>query len=266
MQRTGVIAALAALVLAMPATASAMPERNQAVAKPKPFVNVMPLGDSITWGYQIKSGKAVVIDGYRRDLWVRLRKVGMNVNFVGSCPRPKWDKWKCNGKGTMGDNNHEGHSGYRIDQLSANVPAWMNKYKPRIVLLMAGTNDIAQRYDLNNAPARMSKLIDRIRAARPSAHIFVATIPQYRDPANKARVKAYNDGVVKVVRSKGKLVHLVPQHIVGTERKDFSDHVHPSDCGYAKLSFVWYNTLERDLAPNKWPTGYWPWSNTGVCA
>ncbi|MGH3714744.1 MAG: SGNH/GDSL hydrolase family protein [Micromonosporaceae bacterium] len=231
-----------------------------------PYVNVMPLGDSITWGYTVKYGKPVVVDGYRKDLWVRLRNVGMNVNFVGSCPRPSWDRWKCNGGGTMGDNNHEGHSGYRIDQLSANVGRWAATYQPQIVLLMAGTNDIAQNYDLRRAPARLSTMIDRIRAVRPTAHIFVATIPQFRDPARKSTVDAYNNAIPGVVKSKDSRVHLVPQHLVGTQAKDFSDHVHPSDCGYAKLSFVWYYTMERHLARSDWPTGYYPWNNTGVCA
>lgn len=103
----------------------------------------------------MKNGTPVVVDGYRKDLWTRLRGVGMNVNFGGSCPRPTWDEWKCNGEGTMGDNNHEGHSGFRIDQLSANVDRWMDAYQPQIILLMAGINDIAQNYELPNATASL---------------------------------------------------------------------------------------------------------------
>ncbi|MGH3730764.1 MAG: GDSL-type esterase/lipase family protein, partial [Micromonosporaceae bacterium] len=173
MNRKRLVAVLAfvaagVVTLAMAPTVGAETVRvRQAVRTAESFVNVMPLGDSLTWGYTVKNGTPVVVDGYRKDLWTRLRKVGMNVNFVGSCPRP-WDEWKCNGDGTMGDNNHEGHSGFRIDQLSANVSRWMAVYKPQIVLLMAGTNDIAQRYDLPNAPRRLSAMIDKIRAARPT--------------------------------------------------------------------------------------------------
>ncbi|MGH3658926.1 MAG: SGNH/GDSL hydrolase family protein [Micromonosporaceae bacterium] len=271
MNRKRLVAVLAfvaagVVTLAMAPTVGAETVRvRQAVRTAESFVNVMPLGDSLTWGYTVKNGTPVVVDGYRKDLWTRLRKVGMNVNFVGSCPRP-WDEWKCNGDGTMGDNNHEGHSGFRIDQLSANVSRWMAVYKPQIVLLMAGTNDIAQRYDLPNAPRRLSAMIDKIRAARPTVRIFVATIPQYRDPAVKPYVDAYNKAIPGVVKSKDSRVHLVPQHIVGTKAKDFADHVHPSDCGYAKLSFVWYYYLDRHLAGGRWPTGYYPWNNSGVCA
>lgn len=72
---------------------------------------------------------------------------------------------------------------------------------------------------------------------------------------------------VVAARSKGQRVYLVPQHIVGRQPKDLvNDNVHPSDCGYAKISFVWYYTMERYLAPGQWATGYYPWSNKGVCA
>lgn len=261
-----IIAALA-LASATFTGAAVLPEAD-ATAPPaaQPFVNVMPLGDSITWGYTVKYGKPVVVDGYRKDLWVRLRNVGMNVNFVGSCPRPTWDQWKCHGKGTMGDHNHEGHSGFRIDQLSANITRWATTYRPQIVLLMAGTNDIGQNYDLPRAPARLSAMIDKIRRVRPTAHIFVATIPQFRDPAKKPKVDAYNKAIPGVVKSKDSRVHLVPQHLVGTQAKDLSDHVHPSDCGYAKVAFIWYHSMEQHLASTDWPTGYYPWHNQGVCA
>lgn len=264
-----VAVAVAVFSLGLPATGHSAPVAKQAAAgmATTAFYNVMPLGDSITWGYTVKNGTPVVVDGYRKDLWTRLRNVGLNVNFVGSCPRPTWDQWKCNGEGTMGDNNHEGHSGYRIDQLSTHVTSWVQTYQPSAVLLMVGTNDIAQNYDLPNAPARLSQLIDKILAARPNAvRVFVGSIIQFGSSVHDAEVKAYNDAVYRITQNKGAHVHFVPNHIIGKERGDLADGVHPTDCGYAKLSYLWYTYMEPELSSGWWPTGYWPWSYTGVCA
>jgi len=69
-------------------------------------VKIMPLGDSITQGYRGR-------DSYRRDLWLKLRKSGADVDFVGSM--------KNNFMGTPAhedfDMDHEGHWGWRADQI-----------------------------------------------------------------------------------------------------------------------------------------------------
>jgi len=44
-------------------------------------------------------------------------------------------------------------------------------------MLLIGTNDLNQNYDVANAPARLSGLIDHIRTAKPQSEVFVATVP-----------------------------------------------------------------------------------------
>ncbi|MET1073917.1 MAG: hypothetical protein ABWY11_14825, partial [Umezawaea sp.] len=58
-------------------------------------VRVMPLGDSITDGYNVPGG-------YRINLWQRMAAAGQTVDFVGS---------GVNGPAALGDHDHEGHSG-----------------------------------------------------------------------------------------------------------------------------------------------------------
>src|SRR5947209_18768574 len=94
-------------------------------------VKVMPLGDSITYG----TGDP---GGYRIGLWQRLVAGGYKVDFVGS---------QSNGPASLGDHDHEGHPGWRIDQLDANIVGWLNTYQPHTVLLHIGTNDIGQSFD-----------------------------------------------------------------------------------------------------------------------
>src|SRR5690348_17957553 len=122
-------------------------------------VRVMPLGDSITEGTQVPGG-------YRIGLWQRFTSGGYQVDFVGS---------QFNGPSSLGDHDHEGHPGWRIDQIDANIVTWLRNTNPRSVLLHIGTNDVLQNFDVANAPARLSTLVDRITSTAPNADVFVAT-------------------------------------------------------------------------------------------
>ena len=77
-------------------------------------VRVMPLGDSITDGFNVPGG-------YRINLWQRLAAGGYTVDFVGS---------GFNGPAGLGDHDHEGHSGWRIDQIDANIVGWLQTHRP----------------------------------------------------------------------------------------------------------------------------------------
>src|SRR3954464_13684471 len=90
-----------------------------AAAESNGGVRIMPLGDSITEGTQVPGG-------YRIGLWQRLAAGGYRNDFVGS---------QFNGPGSLGDHDHEGHPGWRIDQIDAKVTGWMRTYNPRSVLL-----------------------------------------------------------------------------------------------------------------------------------
>jgi hypothetical protein len=72
---------------------------------------------------------------------------GYTTDFVGS---------QFNGPGSLGDHDHEGHPGWRIDQIHANIVSWLNTHQPQTVLLHIGTNDIPQNYNVSTAPNRLS--------------------------------------------------------------------------------------------------------------
>jgi lysophospholipase L1-like esterase len=221
------------------------------------YLNIMPLGDSITRGHGSSTW-----NGYRYDLGQRLAGVGLNPNFVGP--------WR---DGTMGDDNHAGTSGARIDQISVQIPQLLADYQPEVVLLMLGTNDIGQRYELDTAVARLQAIIYRIRpAGNPgSVRVFVASVPQFRDAENDPYVDAYNNTVHTMVDALGSsYVSYVPQEIVGDDPAlELYDHVHPNNCGYARISYVWWYYLSMsplNTTGSPWPTGYWPFGNApGAC-
>ncbi len=217
-----VLCLLAATValLSTPAAAAVPGESNGGV-------RIMPLGDSITDGYTPYPG------GYRVSLWQRLTADGHKVDFVGT---------RTNGPAELGDHDHQGIPGWRIDQLDANIVNWLNATDPRTVLLHIGTNDINQNYDVANAPQRLSTLIDHILQTKPKVELFVAQIITECGEPHTSMVKTYNAAIPAIVASKGANVHLVNMHAALTD-DDLADCIHPTQAGHTKMAQVWHDAL-----------------------
>ena len=68
-----------------------------------------------------------------------------------------------NGVATLPDLDHEGHSGWRIDQIDAIVLSVLGQIAgPDVILLLIGTNDYGQGYDTAHAAERRQTTRDRI--------------------------------------------------------------------------------------------------------
>jgi lysophospholipase L1-like esterase len=220
---------LGALLVAVLALTGVVTRAEMASAESNGGVRVMPLGDSITEGTQVPGG-------YRIGLWQRLAAGGYRIDFVGT---------QYNGPASLGDHDHEGHPGWRIDQIDANIAGWLGTAAPRTVLLHIGTNDVLQNYNLAGAPSRLSALIDHITAGAPAADVFVATIIPLASASQEAAVRTFNAAVPGIVQSKvnaGKRVHLVDMHAALTAA-DLTDGIHPTAAGYDKMAATWYAAL-----------------------
>ncbi len=158
-------------------------------------LKIMPLGDSITAGD--RNG------GYRHLLYDLLTQDGISFEFAGSLQG-----------GDVPDPHHEGHSGWRIDQIEDGIAGgWLEIYKPDLVLLHIGTNDIWQNRDLANAPARLSALVDDILSRLPKVRIVIAQIlPMTNDAKFAIEVMKYNAAIIDVVRSKSSTACMVDMH------------------------------------------------------
>ena len=184
-------------------------------------LRLMPLGDSITWGVGSSTGNS-----YRGALWTDLSGEGHTLDFVGS-----------GRNGTMSDPDNEGHSGYRIDQISALADATVNRYRPNVVTLEIGTNDLNQGYQVATAPARLSSLINQLTADAPDATVLVGSVIVSKSSTEEANRAAFNQqipGIVQAAQSAGKHVRYVDMSALTPS--DLSDSLHPNDGGYKKMA------------------------------
>jgi len=230
---------------------------------------IMPLGDSITWGYTASDGS-----GYRRSLYLALTEAGYSVDFVGS---------QKHGDPVDFDKNHEGHDGWRADQIVLGRPGqppedilqnWLSEYEPDIILLHIGTNDIT--YD-NESPtastANVEAILDTIDNHVPDAWVVLARIinricpsdpdpcPEYQktvdfnenveimawdrmtNPANPA----WPDKIIIVDMENGAGINY--RWSTDNPPGDMADNLHPSDTGYNKMADLWFTALMGILPP-----------------
>ncbi len=187
-----------------------------------------PVGDSITDG-------SAVPGAYRTDLWTLMTGGGHTIGYLGSLS---------NGPASLPDKDHEGHSGFRIDEIAAGINGWMGGYPdtPDDVLLMIGTNDMIQDYNVATAPTRLGSLIDQIDTAVPGVRIWVASIPPMTDATRNARAVAYNSqipGQVSTRAGAGMNVYFVDIYSA-VSTSDLYDGVHPDAGGHTKIAQAWY--------------------------
>lgn len=194
-------------------------------------VKVMPLGDSNTAGADSAGG------GYRTDLWQLLKADGRLVDFVGSVN---------GGSVALGDKDHEGHGGWTIGQIQGSVGGWLATYKPDVVMLQIGTNDMYDDASAGAAPGKLSTLIDTITSALPDVQVFVTTIPQLNHANHYSRVAAFNATIPGIAAAKvaaGKRVTALDAGSVLYQPYDFVDMWHPNYGAASKAAARWYTAL-----------------------
>ncbi|KOV65233.1 SGNH/GDSL hydrolase family protein [Streptomyces sp. MMG1121] len=209
----------AALPAAAATDTGASPSAVRAAA-PAPL-RLMPLGDSITWGVGSPSG-----NGYRGFLWKRLAAEGHALDFVGS-----------GRNGTMSDPDNEGHSGWHIDQIAGIADSVLARYRPNVITLEIGTNDLNGGAQAEPAAERLHALIDQITADAPDATVLVGTLIVSTSSTEEATRPVFNaklPGIVQAEQAAGKHVRLVDMSALTTA--DLSDPLHPNDNGYTKMA------------------------------
>lgn len=207
---------------------------------------IMTMGDSITLGGYYVGNTWTVDGGYRKVLWQNLLDVYSDIALVGSLQNGSMGKW---------GSAHEGHSGVRIDQLHEKIDLALTTYDPDVVVLMIGTNDVSQSFDLNNAGFRYRNLLEKMWSLKPGVAIVASSIIPINHPSANAAAAQYNSSIRQVVSDlnnapsaqQGPLYWIDSFNNSGLEvsSPDFADNVHPSPEGYDKLGAA----ISRELIP-----------------
>ncbi|RKF63195.1 hypothetical protein OnM2_027078 [Erysiphe neolycopersici] len=196
-----------------------------------PKLRILPLGDSLTYGYLSSNG-----DGYRAHLRDILNVTYPSVTYVGTQT-----------SGNMTNNVHEGHPGYMIHDIAKKaLPSLVQQ--PNLILVMAGTNDIARPYMPDDAPWRLGALIDFVLLSCPFSVVIVAQLaPITVPPEGENMIKIFNSQVPEIVATRqraGKKVLLVDMSQRFTVAH-LQDGVHPSDKGYELIAQTWYDGIQQ---------------------
>lgn len=249
----------------------------------KETLKIMPIGDSITHGYQ-SSG------GYRKYFYHFLSDE-YNIDMVGpNCDYPDTFTWMK--EEVTYDTDHCGYSGYAIQYMDGTETRqgiletlqggnYLQTYDPDIIMLQIGTNDILSAYN-DDITDRLENLINYISDnTRDDTVIFVSTIPHidavevydwcwaYGDVKynntpedfNKIindYVDKYNNSIpilVDKLQDEGKNVEFADIYriqpssdleedlIIIENDKYLEDGVHPTEKSYTKIGMNWANTI-----------------------
>jgi lysophospholipase L1-like esterase len=208
---------------------------------------IMPFGDSITQGYN-------VVGGYRAPLYHLALAAQHDITFVGSAN----DYSVATVDGKAFPKNHEGHGGYTIEGnlgIAQFVSSSIPNFKPNIITLMIGTNDINGNNNVADAPNRLGKLLDSIFMRDANILVVLAQIvPTGSDGTNNA-VKTYNAAIPNLVStrtSKGQHIVLVDMYTAFTKDANYKqslmgDNLHPNQAGYNLMADVWFAALSPYL-------------------
>lgn len=219
-------------------------------------VNIMPLGNSITRGYGTgpDPDSANFNYGFRYYLFNSLTSAGYSFDFVGTLNSGSQS-------GLNFDYDHEGHGGFRADQLALQMAGYLATAQPDVILLHIGVNDVAQRNDTNYAAdvADVANILDAIDSYSTEAIVVLAQIiDQDRNDGRYQpnAVATYNSLLVTMAQNRinnGDKLVLVDMYNAldyadnGDMEHDETylpnDWLHPTDSGYQKMATVWQTAL-----------------------
>lgn len=153
---------------------------------------VLLLGDSITQGSTQRLGPCVAeYYSYRAYLWGHLVDAGAAVDFVGTLRDPCADA----PQGTW-DPDHEGHWGWRADQVAGELAGWLAAGAPDVAVVHLGTNDVHQARPLPATIAAFDSIVATLRSANPEVAVLVALVI----PSTQASVEPLNTALAAFAR------------------------------------------------------------------
>lgn len=202
--------------------------------RPAYQLRIMPLGDSITYGYTDGTLPDNISVGYRQKLYLDLVNLGYKINFVGTM--------QAGGSATpIFDIQHEGHRGWWDDEIADNVYAWLTQNPANIVLLHIGTNG------LDPDPSDVERILNEIDRFSLDIVVILARIINRTDSVeNSLETTQFNDNIENMAKDRianGDKIVIVDQENALNYSTDMADSLHPNESGYEKMAVVWLNAL-----------------------
>jgi lysophospholipase L1-like esterase len=210
-------------------------------------ITVLPLGDSITSG----NSKHMT---YRYPLWVKFIDSGFNsdgihFDFVGSQDsnhngNQVWPDYR----GHSFDHDHEGHPGWRAEQILAVLPTWLKGYTSDIVLLHIGTNDVMANQTTLSTINEIKQIVNVLQADNPKVIVLLAKIIPTRDPILNQRIIELNQRIDSIALSKSTVespVVIVDQNLGFNVTEDTDDGLHPNRTGAEKIAQKWFEAITK---------------------
>jgi len=198
-------------------------------------LRIMPVGDSITAGYNTLNWDADYMVGYRQKLYLDLTSRGYQVDFVGSFSSGELNP-------PVFDYDHEGHGGWTDALISYNIHNWLQANPPDIVLLHAGTNFVSPD------PVSIVRILDEIDRFSEDIVVVLAKIINKKTP--DPDFSQFNQNIEEMALTRiiaGDKIIIVDQENALVYPDDMDDELHPLQVGYEKMAEVWESALETIL-------------------
>jgi lysophospholipase L1-like esterase len=201
-------------------------------------VRLMPLGDSITEGASLEAS-------YRYWLFRELAAAGYNVDFVGGLRGAR------SGEAPEGfDGDHEGHWGWRADEVLRELPAWARAARPDVALVHLGHNDLFQGESVETTLEELRGIVGVLREVNPGIWVLLAAIVPSTYPSLSG-VGDLNRGVAEIAAEldrPGARVVAVDLATGFDPVADTLDGAHPNVEGARKMASAWFAALRGVLA------------------
>jgi acyl-CoA thioesterase I len=211
---------------------SSSPSPSASPAPPPRATRIMPIGDSITQGNTQS-------DSYRRPLWKLFQDARLSVDFVGGerdnnggpPPNPDFDL------------DHEGHWGWRTDEVLALLDASARAHRPDVALVHLGSNDVFQGQDNAGTLRELEAVVERLRGANPSVSVLLAQLIPTSRAGRDSQIVALNAGIAGLaarLNTPASRVVAVDQYSGFDAANETRDGTHPNPAGEAKMAQRWF--------------------------
>ena len=203
-------------------------------------IRIMPLGDSITYGYPSDSG-------YRNYLWYKLEDAKYIIDFIGSqddgyTVTPSFDY------------NHEGYGGWKTYDIASIVYTLLEDNQPDVILLHIGSNDTSPTQGVDSSSVTgLNNILNEIdeyeRNYNHPITVILASIINRR--TYHQTITDFNINLRALATSRitnGDKITLVDMESGAVlTSSDFTDATYSNDNGYAKMADVWFDKLDEVL-------------------